>query len=143
MRINARLAKLNIEIEDRLLPTQEWLGYPGYLTQVLLNLLTNVERYAYDPAVGGQVDIVLTGDDKAYTPTFTVTVRDFGRGIPLEEQDKVFEPFYTTGRAKGGTGLGLAIVHNIVTIALKGSIHLQSQPGQGTAFQITFPQRVD
>jgi signal transduction histidine kinase len=142
-RINARLAKLNIEIEDRLLPKQEWLGYPGYLTQVLLNLLTNVERYAYDPAVGGQVDIVLTGDDTAYTPTFTVTVRDFGRGIPLEEQDKVFEPFYTTGRAKGGTGLGLAIVHNIVTIALKGSIHLQSQPGQGTAFQITFPQRVD
>lgn len=142
-RINARQAKLDIEIDDRLPPKRTWQGYPGYLTQVLLNLLTNIERYAYDPAVGGKVEIILTADDTAAAPTFTVTVRDFGRGIPAENLDKVFEPFYTTGRAKGGTGLGLAIVHNIVTIALQGSIRLQSQTGQGATFQITFPQTIN
>ncbi|MCI0396707.1 MAG: cyclic nucleotide-binding domain-containing protein [Chloroflexi bacterium] len=139
--INARQARLTIEIDNQLpAGRQTWLGYPGYLTQVLLNLLTNVERYAYEPGSGGKVDIILTADYLHPTPTFTLTVRDFGQGIAPENLDRVFEPFFTTGRTKGGTGLGLAIVHNIVTAALQGEIGLSSKPGEGTAFTITFPQ---
>lgn len=142
-KINARKAKITIEIENQLPPTnQEWFGYPGHLTQVLLNLLTNVERYAYEPGVGGRVDIILSAANIPPTPTFTITVRDYGQGIAAENREKVFEPFFTTGRSKGGTGLGLAIVHNIVTAALKGEITLDATPGQGTTFHITIPQLI-
>jgi signal transduction histidine kinase len=142
-KINARQAKLTIEIDNQLpANNQEWFGYPGHLTQVLLNLLTNIERYAYESGVGGRVDILLSAANIQPTPTFTLTVRDYGHGIAPENLEKVFEPFFTTGRSKGGTGLGLAIVHNIVTAALKGEITLNSTPGEGSTFHITFPQEV-
>lgn len=140
-KINARQAKLTIEIVNQLpAGNQVWLGYPGYLTQVLLNLLTNVERYAYEPGVGGKVEIVLTADNQQPTPTYSLSVWDYGQGIPPENLERVFEPFFTTGRSKGGSGLGLSIVNNIVTAALQGEIAVESQPGQGTTFHVTFPQ---
>ncbi len=69
-------------------------------------------------------------------------MRDHGRGIAPDHLERVFEPFFTTGRSSGGTGLGLSIVRNIVTTALHGEIALESAPGQGTTFRITFPQEV-
>jgi PAS domain S-box-containing protein len=63
-------------------------------------------------------------------------VSDTGRGIPLETQAKVFDPFFTTKSA--GHGLGLAIVHGIVR-SLGGAIHLTSEPGRGTTFQVWLP----
>jgi two-component system cell cycle sensor histidine kinase/response regulator CckA len=57
-------------------------------------------------------------------------------GIPLEAQNKVFDPFFTTKSA--GHGLGLAIVGGIVR-GLAGAIHLTSEPGKGTTFQVWLP----
>jgi signal transduction histidine kinase len=141
--INARQAHLSIEIDDRLpTPPTEWFGFPGHLTQVLLNLLTNIERYACDPESGCRAVITLATDMTQSVPSFTITVRDDGAGIAPEHVDMVFEPFFTTGRNRGGTGLGLSIVRNIVTTVLKGKITLTSAPGQGTTVNITFPQEV-
>jgi signal transduction histidine kinase len=141
--LSNRRAKLDVEIDSQLPPDQAvWFGYPGHLTQVLTNLLTNIERYAYDPATGGPVEITLSAGPTRQVPTFTITVRDHGRGIPAENVPKVFEPFFTTGRNEGGSGLGLAIVRNIVTAALEGDISLDSAPGRGTTFTITLPQEV-
>jgi signal transduction histidine kinase len=67
-----------------------------------------------------------------------LSVRDFGAGIPAEALGQVFEPFFTTGRSRGGTGLGLAIVHNLVTVALGGTIRIDSEVGGGTAVILTF-----
>ncbi len=140
-KINARKARLDIVFQDDLGEHSHiWEGYRGYLSRVLLNLLTNIERYAYPPETGGKVEITLTADDARAVPTFTVMVRDYGRGIPPENMARVFDPFFTTGRGVGGTGLGLAIVHNIVTSALKGTILLESTVGDGTSFSLTFPQ---
>ena len=142
--INARRARLTISIDDQLpASNREWFGHPGLLTQVLMNLLANVERYAYEPGVGGPVDVVLAAADRPPVPIFIITVRDHGHGIESEDLQRVFDPFFTTGRSKGGTGLGLSIVRNIVTGALKGEISLDSTPGHGTTFQISFPQKVD
>jgi len=103
----------------------------------LINLLTNVERYAYLHGVGGIVDVIIQlEDDKDYR----LIVRDYGKGISKEDQAHVFEPFFTTGRPIGGTGLGLAIAHNLVTNALKGEIKLKSNEGKGTEFIVTFPR---
>jgi signal transduction histidine kinase len=116
---------------------KEWKGYPGYFTQIILNLLQNIERYAYTSGQGGKVDITVAdkNDEK-----FIITVRDFGKGISPDHITKVFDPFFTTGRDKGGSGLGLAIVHNIVTTALQGSIEVSSEIDKGTMFSITIPK---
>jgi two-component system cell cycle sensor histidine kinase/response regulator CckA len=63
-------------------------------------------------------------------------VSDTGRGIPVETQDQVFDPLFTTKSA--GHGLGLAIVQGIVR-GLGGAIHLTSAPGAGTTVQILLP----
>ncbi|HEV3496455.1 MAG TPA: ATP-binding protein, partial [Actinomycetes bacterium] len=134
----ARAAGLVIDLRDeRHDPRRPWLGNPGSLAEALLNLISNVERYAYPAGEGGKVEIVLADDDGH----FVVTVRDFGRGIPREHRDQVWEPFFTTGRSAGGTGLGLAVVHNLVTDGMHGSAELRSQTGVGTEVHLRFPRR--
>ncbi len=114
-----------------------WLGYRGYLSQILLNLLANVERYAYPAGQGGAAEVALA---LAGPAEYELRVKDFGRGISPGNLDRVFEPFFTTGRCAGGTGLGMTIVYNLVTTALKGRITLHSVVGQGTNVQIVFPR---
>jgi signal transduction histidine kinase len=140
-RISARQAGLIISVHDRVATpaTRNWLGYRGYLSQVLLNLLTNVERYAYPNGAGGRVDIDVERDDAGGEPSFVVSVRDFGRGIAAPDLPRVFDPFFTTGRDRGGTGLGLAIVHNLVTSGLGGSVDILSSLDSGTTVVIRVP----
>ncbi len=140
-RINARKANLQIQVNDHLPETQKsWSGYSGHLTQVLTNLLFNIERYAYPNQRGGLIEIGLSVDDENEPVSFVMTVQDFGRGIDPDHLAQVFAPFFTTGRGRGGSGLGLAIVHNIVTAALQGSIDVESQLDEGTKFTVIFPQ---
>ena len=71
---------------------------------------------------------------------FVLGVRDHGRGIaPEADLPRVFDPFFTTGRAQGGTGLGLAIVRNLVRDGLGGSVEITSEPGAGTRVTIHLP----
>lgn len=139
--INARLAKLSINVNNDLPSDQRiWVGYPGYLTQILTNLLFNIQHHAYSNGSGGIIEIGLRADESRDTAVFILTVQDFGKGIPPENLTQIFTPFFTTGRGQGGTGLGLAIVQNIVTDALKGTIDVVSEPDKGTLFTLTFPQ---
>lgn len=144
-KISARQAKLDIRLDvSGIRQEQEWRGYPGYLTQIMMNFLQNIERYAYPGGSGGQVDCAVTdrvGADKA--AQFILTVRDFGVGISPENISKIFEPFFTTGRGKGGTGLGLAIVNNMVSVAMRGTLSVESELGCGTCFTICFPKNLN
>jgi signal transduction histidine kinase len=138
--ISARQAGLRVVVNDRVSSAEgrkTWLGYRGRLSQVLLNLLTNVERYAYPDGAGGEVEIDIAPE---LEDGFVVTVRDAGRGIAADELPRVFDPFFTTGRARGGTGLGLAIVHSLVCDGLGGSIDITSQLGAGTTVTIHLPR---
>ena len=141
--INARRAGITVEIKDNL-PTDQkmWVGYRGALSQVLMNLLTNIERYAYPNAVGGHVIIGLQATVKRRGKSFIITIQDFGEGIPEENLARIFDVFFTTGRDRGGTGLGMAIVNNMVTGLMQGNIEIQSELGQGTLFTITVPQEI-
>jgi signal transduction histidine kinase len=118
---------------------QTWEGYRGYLSQILLNFLQNIQRYAYPDQEGGLAEIYIrtAGPEK-----FSISVKDYGKGMPEAVRDRVFEPFFTTGRSTGGTGLGMAIVHNLVTTALKGTIQIESEPGKGTEITVTFPRKI-
>lgn len=136
--VSLKRSQVRVKFHNKLASEQKkWVGYRGYLSQVLINLLTNVERYAYPKGVGGVVDVTIRlEDDKHYC----LSVKDYGRGISKENQTQIFDPFFTTGRAIGGTGLGLAIVHNLATSSLKGEIKMKSEEGKGTEFIVIFPR---
>ncbi|MCL4818109.1 MAG: cyclic nucleotide-binding domain-containing protein [Vicinamibacteria bacterium] len=111
-------------------------GRPGLLIQALTNLLTNAARYAYPGGTGGVVDVSLSREASGYR----IAVRDRGVGIAAADLDRVFEPFFTTGRARGGTGLGLAIVRSVVTEGLGGQVSIASEAGRGTEVGLTLPR---
>lgn len=78
----------------------------------------------------------LTVTTKWLANQMELRIRDQGPGIRREDMSKIFDPFYTT--KESGTGLGLSIVNRIVETH-KGSVEIQSQPGEGSEFIVTFP----
>jgi len=107
-------------------------GDPNALQQVVLNLLTNARDAMRD---GGEIRIE-TGTVAGRPGWLRLVVADNGPGIPLDRLPRIFDPFYTT-KAQG-TGLGLSVSYGIVR-ELQGTIDVQSQPGKGTTFTLTFP----
>ena len=135
-------SRLEIQIRCSLSPEERtWDGFPGLFSRVLLNLLTNIDRYAYPDDAPGDVEIQIKATKLAGAPAFELLVRDFGRGIPPSDLPHIFDPFFTTGRDKGGTGLGLAMVHNLVTQGFSGTVRATSVEGEGTTFELCFPIR--
>lgn len=115
-------------------------GDSKHLHQVFLNLILNAIQAMPN---GGTLNIETTLQDKKInsdkevaTLFIEVKISDTGIGIPPENRDKIFNPFFTT--KKGGTGLGLAISYRIVENH-KGSIFVQSAVGKGTAFIVRLP----
>lgn len=138
MTVSLKRNNISVKFNDKLKADQKnWIGYRGFLSQVLINFLSNAERYAYPNNTGGNVTVLLEVEDEDH---FRLTVSDQGAGISKENASRIFEPFFTTGRSIGGTGLGLAIVHNLVVNALKGEVKLKSQEGKGAEFIIIFPK---
>jgi PAS domain S-box-containing protein len=112
-------------------------GDRGRLAQLLDNLVSNGVKFT--PS-GGRVDVRVRGEQGSAV----VEVRDTGMGIPLEEQQHLFERFFRTSKATEqaipGTGLGLAISRAIVQ-AHGGEITVASEEGAGTTFHVTLPVR--
>lgn len=131
-------SQVQVKFHNKLAAEQKkWVGYRGFLSQVVINLLTNVERYAYPKGSGGIVDVTIRLEGDRH---YALVVKDYGKGISPEDQARIFDPFFTTGKSAGGTGLGLAIVHNLVVNAFKGEVKLKSEVGKGTEFTIIFPR---
>jgi two-component system sensor histidine kinase SenX3 len=106
------------------------------LVTAVRNLVGNAVAYS-EPHTRVAVDVrAVAGDD------VQVTVTDQGRGIPAAEQERIFERFYRVdaarSRATGGTGLGLSIVKHVVAHH-GGTIHVWSEPGQGSTFTVRIP----
>lgn len=105
---------------------------PAQLRQVLLALLMN----ALDASVpGGHITIATRPGPEG---GIEFSVADDGAGIPVEIQEKVFTPFFTTKALGQGTGLGLSICHGIV-VSHGGRVELESTPGQGTRVTVSLP----
>jgi two-component system sensor histidine kinase HydH len=99
-------------------------------SQCLLNLYLNALQ-AMDK--GGRLTIENSIKEKGL---IKIEIKDTGPGIHTEDQNKIFDPYFTT-KSKG-TGLGLAIVHKIIE-AHKGEIKVRNVSGQGAAFTIIIP----
>ena len=108
------------------------------LEQVVTNLVCNALKFTPE---GGAV--ILTGADMSDELTFSV--EDTGAGIPKEELDRVFEPFYQvsrgTTRLHGGMGLGLAICKSVIE-RHGGRIVIRSIEGRGSVFSFFLPKRM-
>lgn len=111
-------------------------SYPGVFAQIITNLMTNSLTHAYpDAGVAGQLCLNIAQQDNL----LVLRYEDDGYGISAANLNKIFEPFFTTARHQGGTGLGLHIVYNLVTQTLQGKIRVDSNPNEGTCFEIRIP----
>jgi two-component system, NtrC family, sensor kinase len=113
-------------------PSVKVHGGPVKLSQVLLNLIVNAAQAMDEGTPGGRIDL---GWEPESAESVRVWVTDNGRGIPLELQQRVFEPLFTTKPVGVGTGLGLSICRELVT-ELGGSLTLFSEVGKGTTVEI-------
>ncbi|MCO5734173.1 response regulator [Rhizobium sp. SSA_523] len=112
---------------------------PQRLEQVLKNLLSNAIKFTEK----GQVKLSIRSNGSGQV---VFSVSDTGIGIAPEHQQSVFDAFHqadgTISRKFGGTGLGLSISRQLVRL-LGGAIDLESQPGKGSTFTVTVPERYD
>jgi two-component system phosphate regulon sensor histidine kinase PhoR len=111
------------------------LGDAGLLREVLQNLIDNAIQYTPE---GGQIQVCASAGARQAV----VTVSDTGIGIPLADQERIFERFYRVDAARlreaGGTGLGLSIARHIVE-SHGGRIWVESAVGAGSKFSFSVP----
>jgi len=108
------------------------------LQEIIRNLVDNAVKFTE----AGSVRIAATA-----TPTGSVVIEvsDTGKGIPIDEQAHIFEPFQQGGqsstRSTGGVGLGLSIVRQLCEV-LGGTISVASEVGRGSTFRVEIPRRL-
>ena len=101
------------------------------MKQVILNLLLNALQ-----AMSKRGHLILRGQISENGRFIKLSIQDSGVGIPGEEMDKLFDPFFST--KEGGIGLGLSIAHRIID-QHHGKIEVESAPGKGTLFTLWLP----
>ena len=113
--------------------------YAGEINQVVLNLIVNA-AHAIGDVVKGTVD---KGKIRVVTRVLgdqiEIAISDTGRGIPVEVRSRIFDPFFTTKDVGKGTGQGLAIARSVIVDKHGGTLHFETEVGQGTSFYIRLP----
>jgi two-component system, OmpR family, phosphate regulon sensor histidine kinase PhoR len=133
---NRRLQAANMTLESELEEDLPMVNLDANaFTLAVLNLVDNAIKYA---AEGTKIDLTLRRDDDRVI----LAVKDFGPGIALEEQARIFERFYRAKEMRlkpiRGSGIGLALVQHIAR-AHGGDITVESKPGKGATFQLWLP----
>ena len=120
---------------------EEWVADARKVKQVVVNLLSNAVKFT---PTGGAVRVVAQRADDGGQPVAHIAVCDTGVGISPQEQSLVFEEFRQASgdylRKAEGTGLGLSLAKRFVELH-GGSMHLESQLGEGSAFKFTVPMQ--
>ena len=108
-------------------------GYESLLFRLIFNLAENAIKFT--PA-GAKIEITVKPSDSVAI----LEVRDNGPGIPVDQQERIFERLYRGDPARegSGSGLGLALVRSITQLH-HGKISLSSAPGEGACFRVEFP----
>lgn len=110
---------------------------PDYVRKIVHGLIVNAIKFT---GRNGSVQVKLTSPDN---DTIRLTVSDTGKGIPLEEQERIFEPFSQSVNGDEGveTGIGLSLVNHLVQ-AMNGNLQFDSTLGEGTTFTIDIPVQI-
>ena len=124
--------KADIELDlSPSVPT--FTGNSQKIEQVLINLIVNASQAIPDDR-RGLIKVATNYENER----ITVIVEDNGKGMNESTVNQIFNPFFTTKRARGGTGLGLAIAYRIIE-EHNGKIQVRSKSGVGTTFIIRIP----
>ncbi len=145
--IEQMAAEQNIRImwEKKEFTHRNFIGSPGYVKRVMMNILSNAVKYNRE---NGQIYIscIEIPSEQPERTTMEFVCRDTGIGMAEEFQKSVFEPFaqeHTGSRTKyAGTGLGMAIAKSLVE-KMGGTITCESKEGMGTTFVIRVPFKID
>ena len=145
--IEQMAAEQNIRIawEKKEITHRDFIGSPGYVKRVMMNILSNAVKYNKE---NGQIYIscVEIPSEQPEMTTMEFVCRDTGIGMAEEFQKHIFEPFaqeHTGSRGKfAGTGLGMAISRKLVE-EMGGTITFESEKGVGTTFVIRVPFKID
>jgi len=145
--IEQMAAEQNIRIvwEKKEITHWDFIGSPGYVKRVMMNILSNAVKYNRE---NGQIYIscMEIPSEQPEMTTMEFVCRDTGIGMSEEFQKCVFEPFaqeHSGSRTKfAGTGLGMSIAKNLVA-KMGGTITFESEEGAGTTFVIRVPFKID
>ena len=136
---------IRIEWEKKEITHCDFIGSPGYVKRVMMNILSNAVKYNRENGYIYISCIEIPSEQPEMT-TMEFVCRDTGIGMTEKFQKCVFEPFaqeHTGSRTKfAGTGLGMAIAKNLVE-KMGGTITFESKEGTGTTFVIRVPFRID
>ncbi len=137
----AREKKLALHVDCNEEIPSSLYGDMSHIRQVVLNLLTNAVKYTEK----GDIYFRVTGENRDGQWYLAITIEDSGIGIKKENIGKLFEKFERFDLQKNrnveGTGLGLNIVKSFVEL-MNGTISVESEYGQGSAFTVCIPQTV-
>ena len=114
----------------------------GELNQVFLNLIVNAAHAIQDKVGNSGERGVIRIHTWLEGPDAVVEIADDGPGIPIELQERIYEPFFTTKKVGKGTGQGLALARNTID-RHAGSLQCSSAPGDGATFTIRLPARTE
>jgi len=109
------------------------------LTQAIMNVLLNaIQAMPKGGTLTVRAEVIAppAGSATGSGTIARIVITDTGSGIPPEDLDRIFEPYFTT--KEGGTGLGLALTHRII-LEHRGSIQAENEPGRGARFVIDLP----
>ncbi|MEO8086869.1 MAG: two-component regulator propeller domain-containing protein [Bacteroidota bacterium] len=114
---------------------------PQDISRVVLNIFNNAFYAVEDRKKSEGEDYKRIVSVRTYRTgnKVGISIRDNGKGIPMDVKDKIFEPFFTTKPTGQGTGLGLSISYDIITKGHQGDLRVESKPGEFTEFIIELP----
>ncbi|HKU88290.1 MAG TPA: ATP-binding protein [Steroidobacteraceae bacterium] len=113
--------------------------YAGEVNQVVLNLIVNAAHAIGDVVKGTDKKGKIRVGTRVLGDQVEIAITDTGKGIPVEVRSRIFDPFFTTKEVGKGTGQGLAIARAVVVDKHGGTLHFETELGQGTTFYIRLP----
>ncbi|WP_288380130.1 GAF domain-containing sensor histidine kinase [uncultured Massilia sp.] len=131
-KLKGRPVKVNVDCPPDLVLD----SFPGAVSQVVTNMVVNSLVHGFEREQAGTIAITVKEADGEVVFDYA----DDGIGMDQESLDKLFDPFFTTKRGSGGSGLGAHILFNLVTGALGGTVRVESEPGRGLRYHLTFPR---
>lgn len=135
--LNYKIQKAQIEIKNQLTPDLKLYGDPLKFNQVIANLLSNAADACQENTSADSKIIIISASK--LEQEIIIKIQDNGPGIKPENENKIWQAFFSTKGDSGGLGIGLASSKNIIEKDFNGQISAKSTPGEGTIFSLVLP----